>query len=307
MRALVLVLLLGSPALALAGPRPLLGDFHRGAQLYRLNCQSCHGAEGRGNGLMARSLTPAPGKVVGTALNIGRSDADLFKLLHDGGPALQLPATMPAFGDELGELELWDLVAFLRHGSYEVADFFPEAGRYLVKSYTLDTYAQQRLTRAFGAPASPDQASMEVVTVFKGGNAQGAPPVLKSQDPITLDSLKPHDRIGYIVFVDAQLPLDEKPLPVAIATDRDGKVVKALSTAGVDDAARDAYLQGYVGQGHKGQHPPLIAPKLAKGKKAKPSKDAKLLGFDAAYARAMEAVTMYDKEERDRTWADSAK
>ena len=306
MRTLVIALFALVPSVALAD-LPAVGDVHRGAQLFRLNCAGCHGATGRGDGLMARSLSPAPGEVVGTEANIARTDADLYKLLHDGGRAFELSSTMPDFGDELGELELWDLVAFLRQGSYSVADFFPNAGRYLVKRYTLDAYAKQRLTQTFGTPPTAQQSSMEVVTAFSGGNAPGAPPQLEPQDPVTLDSLKPHDRIGYVVFVDAQLPIDEKPLPVAIATDRDGKILEAVSTAGVDDTARDAYLKGYVGQGHKGAHPPLIAPKLPRGKKVRPSADGKLLGFDAAYARAMEAVTMYDKEERDRTWADSAK
>jgi mono/diheme cytochrome c family protein len=307
MRALIVALVFGLPALASAESAPLLGDVHRGAQLYRLNCASCHGAEGRGDGLMARSLTPSPGMVVGTELNLTRTDGALYKLLHDGGSAEQLSARMPAFGDALGELELWDLVAFVRHGSYRVTDFFPNAGRYLIKRYTLDTYARQRLSQTFGSPPTADQANIEVATVFNGDRAPGTPATLEADDPVTLDSLKPRDRIGYVVFVNAQLPLDSKPLPVAIATDRDGKIVKVVSTAGLDDAARDAYLQGYVGQGHKGAHAPLIAPKLARGKKARPSENAKLLGFDAAYARAMEAATQYDKEERDRTWADTAK
>jgi mono/diheme cytochrome c family protein len=308
---LVPALLLATPGLARAAEAPpAIGDVHRGAQLYRLNCAACHGATGLGGAAMARSMNPAPGAVKGTALLIGRTDAELHGLLAEGGPALKLSPTMPAFGKALTELELWDLIAFMRQGSYGVADFFPAGARYLVKPYTLDSYAQERLTKSLGAAVPASDATIEVVTVFNGERAAGAAPVLEPQDPVTLDSLKPKERIGYVAFVNAQLTGDTKPGPVAIATDRDGKIVKAVSLLGTaDDARRDKLLAGYVGQGKKGPHLPLEAapdPKSRKPKKpAKaPAADAKLTGFDAAYAVAMEGITMYDKEERDRTWAD---
>ncbi|MBS2031054.1 MAG: cytochrome c [Deltaproteobacteria bacterium] len=308
MRALVIAALVAAPALARASESPAIGDVHRGAELYRLNCVACHGGSGQGDGFMAKSLDPKPGVAKGTPLLVTLTDANLHDLLHDGGGAMQLSKTMPAFGKELSELELWDVIAFLRQGSYDVLDFFPNGGRYLVKSYTLDPYAQERLTKA-GVSASGPAANIEVVTVFNGDRQPGAPATLEPQDPVTLDSLKPKDRIGYVAFVSGELPGDSKPLPIAIAMDREGKITKAVSLAGTDDARRDKLMASFVGQGKKGPHVPLEAPKAEK-KSKKPAKaaaptDAKLSGFDAAYALAMEAVTMYDKEERDRTWADA--
>lgn len=48
-------------SLANAQPREAEGDpEHRGAQTYRYYCQSCHGAEGRGDGPVADSLKHPP-------------------------------------------------------------------------------------------------------------------------------------------------------------------------------------------------------------------------------------------------------
>jgi len=308
MRALVIAAIVALPALARASDAPAVGDVHRGAELYQLNCVACHGASGQGDGFMARSLDPKPGVAKGTALLVTLTDANLRDLLNEGGSSMQLSKTMPAFGKELSELELWDLISYLRQGSYDVVDFFPSGARYLVKSYTLDQYAQERLTKV-GVTASGPAATIEVVTVFNGDRQPGAPATLEPQDPVTLDSLKPKDRIGYVAFVSGELPGDSKAMPIAIAMDREGKITKAVSIAGTDDALRDKYLAGFVGQGKKGPHLPLEAPKEKKSKKAAkekaPAADAKLSGFDAAYALATEAVTMYDKEERDRTWADA--
>lgn len=301
MRALLFALLLAAPSLARADVIPAEGDARRGAGLFRINCAGCHGPEGRGDGFLAKSLKPAPKPMGGTAYAIAHSDAELFDIIKDGISS----SPMPAFGDALSELERWDLIAFIRAGSHGVTDFFPSAGRYLVKDYALDQYALERLQKALGTAVAPPERTIEVATVFNGDRAPGQPPIVEPQDPVTLDSLKPKDRLGYIAFVSAQLPGDAKPEPIAIATDREGKIVKALSLNGRDDAARDKLLAAYVGQGKKGPHLPLQGPR-EKSKKQKPLPEgATLTGFDAAYARAMEAITMYDKDERDRTWADA--
>lgn len=305
MRALLATLLLLLPLPALAESGPLLGEVHRGSGLYRLHCAACHGATGQGDGVMAPSLQPRPGPVRAAALLLARTDADLHLLLHDGGPALQKSEAMPAFGKALTELELWDLIAFLRQGQPGVLDFFPQAGRYLIKPYPLDSFAKERLAQV-GVAVGKDEA-LTVVTAFSGERQPGAPPTLEPQDPVTLDSLKPKERLGYVVFVDAELPGEKGAVPLALAMDREGKLVRVLALGASPNPAREKLLAAYVGQGKKGPHLPLEAKgsKAAKHPKAATAEAVKLSGFDAAYARAMEAVTMYDKEERDRTWADA--
>jgi cytochrome c oxidase cbb3-type subunit 3 len=303
MRAWIGVLICAVPLVAGAESAPLLGEVHRGANLYRLHCAACHGSTGQGDGVMAASMQPKPGPVRSAALLIARTDADLHALIHDGGPALQKSETMPAFGKALTELELWDLIAFLRSGEPSVLDFFPAGARYLVKPYALDSFAQERLAKV-GIVVAKDEA-LEVVTVFSGDRAPGTPAKLEPQDPVTLDSLKPKERMGYVVFLSAELAGEKAPVPLALGIDRDGKLTKIVAL-GAPGAAREKLLAGYVGQGKKGAHLPLETKTAKQAKKTKtPPVEPKLSGFDAAYARAMEAVTMYDKEERDRTWADA--
>jgi hypothetical protein len=252
--------------------------------------------------------------VRGPELAVARSDQNLFDAITHGGTGVSKSALMPAFGSTLTSLDAWDLVAYLRRDAPRVVDFFPSAGRVLAKSYTLDVFALERLQKALGTAVTPDLTTLQVVTVFNGDREPGVAPVIEAQDPVTLDTLKPKDKLGYLVFVSVQLPGDEAALPIALATDPKGHILKASSMAGAAvDAARNTLLAGLVGQGQKGgvQTPLKVAvvkpAKLPKGQKPKPAPAAAgpLLTLDAGFARAMEAVTMYDKEERDRTWADA--
>jgi mono/diheme cytochrome c family protein len=303
---------LGTPAFAetVKDVFPLEGDARRGALQFGLLCAGCHGATGLGDGVLATGAQPPPGAVRGPELAVARTDEALYQAIVEG----QAPA-MPAFGRVLSPLDAWDLVAYLRQGAPRVLEFFPAAGRELAKNYTLDSFALERLQKALGTAVPPELGTLQVVTVFNGDREPGHAPVVEPQDPVTLDTLKPKDKLGYLVFVPVQLPGDEQPLPVGLATDPKGKILKALSVTGTAaDAARDRRLAADVGQGQKGgAHTPFKAPpppkpaKPAKGQKAKPAPGAPgpLYTMDAAYQRAMEAVTMYDKEERDRTWADA--
>jgi hypothetical protein len=225
---------------------------------------------------------------------------------------------MPAFANALSLLDTWDVLAFLEQDMPRVVDFYSGAGRVLAKIYTLDNDASERLKKDMGGTAVPTElATLQVITVFNGDREPGRDPVVEPQDPVTLDSLKPKDKLGHLVFEPVQLASDAKPVSTGIAIDAKGKIVKVLSASGdpAEDDARNKLLVAYVGQGQKsGVHAPLkggAAPKPAKGK-AKGKAEAAPSGtpgtwvsMDAAYLRALEAITMYDKEEHDRTWADA--
>jgi hypothetical protein len=153
-----------------------------------------------------------------------------------------------------------------------------------------------------------------VITVFNGERELSRDPVLEPDDPVTLDSLKPKEKLGYVVFVPVQLPGEAAPRPVGIGFEVNGKIASIASATGTaEDAARDSELQVYVGQGAKaGVHKPFKGPtpkpvKLAKGQKAPPpaAPPAAIDTMDVQFQRAIEAITMYDKAERDRTWADA--
>lgn len=85
-----------------------------GEVLYRKNCEICHGPAGQGNGPQAKSLDPAPADL----LNLSGVRADRgywFVRIKDGKQApLARPRTaMPAWGDHLGDEQIWQLVAYL--------------------------------------------------------------------------------------------------------------------------------------------------------------------------------------------------
>ena len=311
MRVLSLLLVFGlveSSATALAAEAfPRAGDPEHGQQVYALSCRGCHGDKGDGAGVMAAHLGHAPGAARSLEVGFRHSDDDLFKLLREGGPSLGLSPIMPRTG--LTVLEAWDVVAYLREGLPRMTDFFPGAARVLEKRYTLDDTAAGRLAKELGKAPAQASAPVEVVTLFNGSREPGNDPVIEAQDPVTLDSLKPREKVGYVVFVSAQVAGDSAPRPVALGIDLQGKIVHAASSYPDAPAAREKALAAYVGLGQRGPFAPLSASGGAKDKKAKKGKAPASAGgassMDAAYAVASEAINAYEKEERDRTWADA--
>ena len=88
-----------------------------GAELFEsMNCWSCHGKEGRGNGPNARTLTDSKGYPIvpldltsGMHFKCGDSDQAMFRDLMtglDGTP-------MPSFSDAVKPAEAWDLVHYV--------------------------------------------------------------------------------------------------------------------------------------------------------------------------------------------------
>ena len=103
----------------------------RGAELFQsMNCWSCHGKEGRGNGPSALTLTDSKGYPIlpfdftkGSHFKCGETARDLFKDLStglDGTP-------MPSFADSLKPDQTWDLVHYIQTLSEERRGFFHRA------------------------------------------------------------------------------------------------------------------------------------------------------------------------------------
>ncbi|MGI5860775.1 MAG: c-type cytochrome [Myxococcales bacterium] len=286
---------------------PILpGDAVRGRALYKRDCAACHGAERRGDGPLAVNLkNPEPADLRNPELLMQRSDADLHKTIAQGGAAAGAHFTMPAFGERAGELNAWDLVAFLRDGQVTVLDFFPGAASFTAKEYAFDKSSLERLAPVLGALPEAE-ARMSVITVFKGKKAADGP-VFVPDDPRLLDSLKPKAKLGYLAFAAIAFPELERPLSLAIALDRDG-AIKSLrpELAGLDDKARDRVkrlLAGYERQGGKGQEYKALKPPKTSPKDAKPAAEV-ATALTRVYYRALEGAVMFDKEERERHWAD---
>lgn len=86
----------------------------RGQADYATYCAPCHGSRGGGDGPLARMLVPRPARHSDAAFMNALSDDYLFRLLKEGGPAFGKSPLMGAWGKNISEQQIRDLVAFLR-------------------------------------------------------------------------------------------------------------------------------------------------------------------------------------------------
>lgn len=298
--------LAAAPTPAPKAPAILKGDAAHGEALFRLHCASCHGTSGRGDGFLAKSLaSPKPTDLRNPSLMLQRGDAELHDTVLQGGEATGRHFTMPAFENQLGVLDAWDLVAFLRRGQPTVTDYFPDVVRYTTKTYALDAESLGRAEKLLGK-LTAEEARVPVVAVF-GGPKSKAGPIFVPQTPRDLDTLKPKRKLGYLTFVSMKTPWAAQPVALALAIDREGFIqtikpdLAAFGKAEQERATK--VLASFVGAGGKASDYEMFkAPKVPPKEAAEAAELAK--GFTRAYYRALEGALMFDKEERDRHWAD---
>lgn len=89
-------------------------DAERGEILYRVFCTQCHGVTGDGNGINAAHINVQPRSHIEREGMASRSEADLFRVIKEGGPAVNASVLMPAWKGNLDDAGVDDLVAYLR-------------------------------------------------------------------------------------------------------------------------------------------------------------------------------------------------
>ncbi len=85
------------------------GDSEKGKDLFRENCQHCHGLTGKGDGEMASYLTPPPSNL-GSETTQGKSDKALKTVIIKGREG----TAMAGFEGAFEKPQLNDLLAYLR-------------------------------------------------------------------------------------------------------------------------------------------------------------------------------------------------
>jgi hypothetical protein len=178
-----------------------------------------------------------------------------------------------------------------------VSDFFPDTAKFLAKVYAIDADGQKRFENAVGEPLAPSEQKLAVITAFRGEMAPTGPE-LWPQDPVHLDQLLPRDRMGFVAFVPVML--GKEPVSVGIALDRELRIA-GVAPATADAKMRDkltAALKVFNGLGGRG-----TALKDPNDRSVKAPAELKK-SMAKAYWRVREASTMFQKEERDRHWAD---
>ena len=107
--------LLAKTVLHIAGGlAPAPGDPARGRQAYGTYCAACHGVAGEGDGPLTRLLPVVPPRHSDAAYMGKLSDAYLFRLLKEGGPAVGKSPLMNAWGNNLSDERIGDVIAYLR-------------------------------------------------------------------------------------------------------------------------------------------------------------------------------------------------
>jgi mono/diheme cytochrome c family protein len=83
------------------------GEPAMGKPIYETNCLMCHGAHGKGDGLIGATLRPPPADLTGPQAR-AKSDKDLLTVIQDGR------AAMPAWKTRLNEQDLQNVLAYIR-------------------------------------------------------------------------------------------------------------------------------------------------------------------------------------------------
>ena len=88
---------------------------HAEAQkLYATYCATCHGENGKGDGMVVRSLPVKPADHTNGAVMNPLTDKFLLDVISKGGSAVGKSSFMPAWGSSFNEKQIRDIVAYLR-------------------------------------------------------------------------------------------------------------------------------------------------------------------------------------------------
>lgn len=80
----------------------------QGAQIFRTNCEMCHGPQGHGDGPAGQALDPRPRNLVELQKNAG--DDFLFWRIREGKPGTSMVAWKGILTDE----QIWQSISFIR-------------------------------------------------------------------------------------------------------------------------------------------------------------------------------------------------
>jgi len=97
---------------ALLASVPLGAQGQDAKQLYEKQCGSCHGAGGKGDGPVGKILKPPPGDFATTLK--GTSDADVIKIIKEGGKPVGKSVSMPAYGSKLSDDQIKEIVQYIK-------------------------------------------------------------------------------------------------------------------------------------------------------------------------------------------------
>lgn len=84
----------------------------QGGQLFQTFCVSCHGDQGKGDGIAGAELNPRPANLAHVVNRRMGTDAFLYWSIAEGG--IPLNTAMPPYKDVLQEDQIWQIITYLR-------------------------------------------------------------------------------------------------------------------------------------------------------------------------------------------------
>jgi mono/diheme cytochrome c family protein len=81
-------------------------------QLYEKNCIPCHGPSGKGDGPVGKMLKPPPADL--GSVTKGTADADVAKIIKEGGKSVGKSTAMPGFKGKLTDEQIQGLVKYVK-------------------------------------------------------------------------------------------------------------------------------------------------------------------------------------------------
>lgn len=90
------------------------GGMQSGSGNFIANCVTCHGPQGKGDGVLADALEVKPGNLSNKSIMSARSDEYLFKVIKQGGISVGLSDSMPLWGTTFSDVEIKNVIQYIR-------------------------------------------------------------------------------------------------------------------------------------------------------------------------------------------------
>jgi len=110
-------IVMGLVVFALATPAAgYAADLAKGRKIIVEHCEKCHGRTGKGDGTMLKRIKAdvKPADWTKKTEMAKWSDADLAKIITQGGQQAGHSKVMPSFGEKLSAADVADVVAYIR-------------------------------------------------------------------------------------------------------------------------------------------------------------------------------------------------